>query len=72
MAVGIIIQAANWLAEHALCDEPSDDELRAKFGLGSREANEARRASHEIRQRRAFEGSRSRFTLSGIDTRRRA
>lgn len=69
---GVIIEAAEWLASHPLSDEPDDGELFERFGLAGREACEARIAAHEIRQRLAFEESRSRFTLSGIDTRRRA
>lgn len=61
MTVGVIIQAAEWIADHPLSEEPNDTELHGKFVLSRSEANEARRTGNEMRERRAFEHSKPRY-----------
>lgn len=50
---GIIVEAAEWLANHQPGTEPPERELRKQFDLTQSQSNEARRIAVEMRAKMA-------------------
>ena len=69
MSIGIIIEAAEYIASLPVSELPTDEELTEKFGLDRGQCMDARRASVDARARREIERNTPRYygCLTGKD-----